>query len=190
MEDVELRTKRLCDMTDEEIVKISNELTQFPLYLNTANEYINFFNLMKLFLKNVDMIFTNNDLFHEQKQGIAGDMMNVHKAFYEKGVCNIVMDYADTNGIGELRDLCDELDKQLIKDFPKIFSFFNTFTGFNYYDLISIKNGFLDYFDRESISYDDITNYRSFHKIDRMIYKINHFPFAFYRQMDKLSDDK
>ena len=191
MEDVELRTKRLCDMTDEEILKISNELSRFPLYFNTVNEYLNFFNILKLFLKNEDMIFTNNDLFHDQKHRIAGDMMNVHKAFYEKGVCNIVMDYADTDGIAEIRDLCDELDKQLIKDFPKIFTFFNIIFGYiYYYDRKILSNGFLAFLERKSISAQDgFTPHTPIEKVNQLTYMINLFPIAFYREISRFTDD-
>ena len=117
----EFMLKRFSDMNGEEILKMSIELPQARLNDLNKNEYLDIFLTLRIFMKDVDIALMKNELFQVHQPRIAEDMMNTHKAFHEKGVCNIVMEYA--NGIAEIRDLCDELDKKLIDINPRVFLF-------------------------------------------------------------------
>ena len=194
--------KNLCDMSAEEILKMSTELfclqqqavelmqqrraeellEPFGALHLSQSDYLNLFNTLRIFLKNVDIALAKNELFRVQKQRIAEDMMNTHKAFQERGVCNIVMGYSD--GIAEIRDLCDDLDKRIIDIIPDIFSILNV-VNICPFDTSVFSSGFSGFLERRSISAYDGAPHTPIEKVKRLIYMINHFPYAFYKTVRK-----
>ena len=157
MVDVEIENKRmfmlkrLCDMNDAEILKMSSELSHVPLYFHTASDYLNLFITLRIFLKNVDI----------------------------------------ANGITEIRGLCNELDKQLIKSFPEIFSFLNVIVANIYYfDRSIFSDGFSAFLDRKSTSAYDGTPHTPIEKVNRLTYMINHFPYAFYKEARRYNGEE
>ena len=204
--------KYLCDMSAEEILKMSTELfclqqqavelMQQPWVVKlmqqpwvepydvlhlSQSDYLNLFNTLSIFLKNMDIALAKNELFRVQKQRIAEDMMNTHKAFQERGVCDIVMDYTD--GIAEIRDLCDDVDKRMIDIIPDIFSILNVVNICPLYTSL-FSSGFSGFLERRSISaYDGTTPHTPIEKVKQLIYITNHFPYAFYKKVRKYQDD-
>ena len=170
-------------MSAEEILKMSTELSRVEMNDLSEGDYLNLFITLRIFLKNVAIAFTKNELFHLQQPHIVEDMRNTHKAFHERGVCDIVMDYADTDGIAEIRDLCDDVDKRMVDINPEIFSFLNgALDGiFNFRDDPSIDDGFSVFLDSRSYSELDGFPLRPFEVVNRMIYLINQIPYAFFK---------
>ena len=211
--------KNLCDMSAEEILKMSTELfclqqqevelMQQPwvepydvLHLSQSDclclsqsdclclsqsDYLNLFNTLSIFLKNMDIVLAKNELFRVQKPRIVEEMMNTHKAFQERGVCDIVMEYTD--GIAEIRDLCDDLDKRIIDINPDIFIILNAVVvNICYFDTPVFSSGFSSFLERRSTSAYDGAPHTPIEKVKRLIYIINHFPYAFYKTVRKYHD--
>ena len=177
--------KSLCDMNAEEILKMSTELSRVELNDLSEGDYLNLFITLRVFEKNVDIALAKNELFRVQQPRIVEDMMNTHKAFQERGVCDIVMDYMSdsiyTDGFAEIRDLCDDVDKRMIDINPEIFFFLDEVAqGFGLGDPL-FDGGFSGLLEYKSIAVDGDLPVTTACAINHMTNLIDYIPYAFYK---------
>ena len=187
--------RRLHTMGVAEIMKMSTELSRVELNALSESDcprcfagvsrlsqsdYLNLFGSLRVFMMNVNLALANNKLFQLEKPHIAEEMMNTHKAFHERGVCDIVMGYTD--GFAEIRDLCDELDEKLININPEIFFFLDEVAADRFGDGDPIFDGGFSGLleDNPSTNVPEEIPFTTSDAIDHMISLIDYLPYTFF----------